>query len=96
MVGAMEVLAAVLLLILGLFSLSPLSFSSHLQSRLCSRALSSKASAGWLGKAVLTGWCRGLGRLETLREIVRLWEGVGTPADGSEVGRSKSLSAVLA
>lgn len=24
-----------------------------------------------------------------------LWEGVGTPADGSEVGRSKSLSAVL-
>ena len=65
MVGAMEVFAAVLLLLLGLFSVSSFLFF-HIFSLDFIDALSSRASAGWLGKAVLTGWCRGLGRLETL------------------------------
>ena len=65
MVGAVEVLAAVLLLLLRLFSLSS-SLSFHMSSPVFINALSSKASGGWLGRAVLTEWCGGLGRLGTL------------------------------
>lgn len=92
MVGAKEVLAAVLLLILGLFSVSS-SFLPHLQSRLY-RCTVLQSPAGWLGKAVLTGWWS-LWRLETLPwRWTCAWEGVGTPADALR-WRSKSLSAVL-